>query len=220
MHLTLLIFDWMMPYERMGALLSEDAQDFINREKAKLKKEQCGPEGEQCRTEGEQCCPEGEQPVVCGDESDAETETDVESDCEKEEEIQLDDPAPDHQTSTTTISSSNSMAQTVASDLTSHVSPPRPSPHQVSSIFSAHAKNPNTDEEVQVNPKHPDEAVHPKISHFHPPFLIIDCRRKDEYIESHIHGVIFFFSFLFFFLCIILTSTRLCMSTTCHQKDL
>ena len=62
-------------------------------------------------------------------------------------------------------------------------------PNSVSSIFSCESHNPGTDDEMQINPDRPNQPVQPQVSHFHPPILIIDSRREDEYKESHIHGV-------------------------------
>jgi len=46
--------------------------------------------------------------------------------------------------------------------------------------------------EIQVEPGHPGQPIGNPIQEnsFHPPFLLIDTRRKDEYKESHIHGAI------------------------------
>jgi len=162
------LFDWMMPYERMGALLSEDAPDYINREQhkqaMKRKLNQQGIVGEQ-------------------NEQQAQDLTDREFHDPPYDKEYNNSSMPSDQSSLSTSSVPSSCLSSSAPSLPTSATEP-----QVSSIFSCQAQNPQTNSDVQVNPNNPNEIVHPQISHFHPPFLIIDSRREDEYIESHIHG--------------------------------
>jgi hypothetical protein len=193
----------MMPYERMGALLSEDAEDYINRLKYKQQLKQQQMQQQQLQPGSTAQIPEPTNELL------PHNSTGCPQIINNPSEIQYTVPtnnsstsipttsftssntstSSDTSTSSTTYDQSSVSSSSIPSSSASSSGTYSPNQQQVSSIFSCESANPGTNHEMQVNPKNPTEAVHPQVSHFHPPFLIIDSRREDEYVESHIHGV-------------------------------
>lgn len=179
------LFDWMMPYERIGAWITEDTEDYINLQKSKeiRKRMSMKPSTDLAiSTSTSLPPPDANQYITITSDSPSDSTSPLVSNSTI--------------SSNSTIHRAHSMSEISSrteissSSSNSPCNPSTPLPNPIHDINLSPRTVGGTNTDVQVNPWNTREGLTPKKKSFHPPFLILDCRRDDEYQESHIHGAV------------------------------